>query len=57
MLKWEDLICSDIWMVQPASSAVNIHRWSKREVKQDLATQYFIYKTITDHQPNLGASK
>lgn len=55
LLRRENLICSSIWMIQPAECVLNVNRCFSPEVRQDLANKHLLSKTTTDHQLNWGA--
>lgn len=51
----ENLICSFIWIFQPAMSAVCIIRHCSQEVKKDLASKRRLCNTKTDNESNYTA--
>lgn len=52
LLRGENLICSFIWIFQPAMSAVCSLRDCSLEVKEDLASKYRLCKSKTDYRAN-----
>ncbi|MBD2561053.1 hypothetical protein ACEYW6_12275 [Nostoc sp. UIC 10607] len=57
LLRRENLICSFIWIFQPAMSAVCSIRRCSQEVKQDFASKHRLHNTKTDYESNYTAPK
>jgi hypothetical protein len=50
LLRRENLICSFIWIIEPALRSVCSIRYFSAEVSKNLASQYQFCKTKTDHE-------
>lgn len=57
LLRRENLICSFIWILQLAMSAVCSIRHYSQEVKENLASKHRLCNTKTDYESNYTAPK
>ncbi|MBH8561240.1 hypothetical protein I8748_03450 [Nostoc sp. CENA67] len=55
LLQRENLICSFIWLFQPALSAVEMIGELSLEVREDLANKHQLYRTTTNYEPDCAA--